>query len=181
MKKVFPYFFLLLYVFNVMGYIVVYQLQLQSLKREVRSNMLTFGNCNNLQKFEYASFQDLCDHGYNVAENEINWKGKDFDIVSIQRTAKGVIVSVYSDTQEEKLMAGFENHVQTHVSEHNTPQKNKTNTALGKDFVKHLPTHNFNLLSHSFEYIQKSTPLDACGNSAKGYSSILSPPPQLIG
>lgn len=173
MKKLIALFFILVFLFNSMGYFVVFQLEQFAAREEMRSNIdlgvfdsrITVLSINNtLLSNTNSSFQKF--------GNEFIYNGQLYDIVKSENKGNETVFYVLNDQKEEHLFASLENHFQSHQEGTTDSKHPAPNKKLGKNLVKAYFFQNiavlaFNLRENSntpsfvsfYQSIDKKAPL----------------------
>lgn len=104
MKKLLPYLLLSLFLFNSMGYYVVYEFNRHIVRREARAMAR-----NNPEKFIVLRIFDAAHHPdfKRLDKKEFRYKNMMYDIVSEETTGLLSTFICYPDSKEEKLISGF--------------------------------------------------------------------------
>lgn len=129
-KKLLAHFFLWLYLFNVGGYVLVFQLEMFSIKERVKSAALNDLNNPLLSHFHFKSLRELQQMNYNADENELSYGGANYDILMQTNDHGSILVIAIKDVQEEQLMAGLQQHINLHVSGNSSSKSSKAPAAV---------------------------------------------------
>ena len=134
MKKAAVISLLVVFLFNSMGYYIVFKAEQWQIKSEVRSQIRSgFENDSQLKitisRAEFSSIE-LNDNG-----QEINYKGHLYDIARISETANTITYYCINDSKEESLFATLDQHINSNVAA-NKPVKNNDTKKITDNVVK---------------------------------------------
>jgi hypothetical protein len=104
MKKLFAYILLVLFLFNSMGYYVVYEFNKMLVKRETRAIIR-----NNSGKLVVIRVEDAAHHpGFSrIDKDEFIYENRMYDVVSEKREGNVTIFTCIHDNKEERLVSGL--------------------------------------------------------------------------
>jgi hypothetical protein len=104
MKKLFAYFLLFLFLFNSMGYYVVYEFNKMLVKREVRADVR-----NNRERWIVLQVTDPLHHpGFKrIDRHEFIFQNRMYDIVKEEKRGLVTVFTCIHDNKEEKLVSGL--------------------------------------------------------------------------
>jgi hypothetical protein len=104
MKKLFAYILLLIFLFNSMGYYVVYEFNKMLVKREVRAIIR-----NNPGKFIVIRVEDAAHHPDFtwLEKDEFVFENRMYDVVSEKRQGNVSVFTCIHDNKEERLVSGL--------------------------------------------------------------------------
>ena len=169
MKKLTIILLLSLFLFNTMGYFIMFEIT-QNEMREQAFEQIRNGSFNDpLTKITISKSQlstiELEDDG-----NEIRFNGESFDIVKTSETKESVTYFCINDENESRLISNFENHINSNVSA-NAPLKNNHSKTLANTIIKlYFPNtllmslmgnSSANLYNDPIDFIYSSTSLEA--------------------
>jgi hypothetical protein len=136
MKKIFSIILCITFLFNVSGYLIIFQI----LRSDAREEMKTYIK-HNLREEEMeivvVSNSEIASQVSTfkfVNESEFIYKGKRYDIIKKSKEANQTIFYCINDKNEENLFAGLNEHIKRNIDQ-NTNTKDKSNT-LTKNIVK---------------------------------------------
>lgn len=137
MKSTISLFLLIIFLFNTMGYVVVFKISQNQIRKEVKREIK--------MKLKESELQTIV---FNKSElSTINWVKSDkefihhdelFDIVRISETARTITYYCINDKQEKQLFANLDEHVNKHIS--NTKSSKKNTLKLVDNNYKILPS-----------------------------------------
>ncbi len=121
MKALISYLLLFVFLFNILGYIIVFKITEIEVKRELKSKIKS--SELHLISFSKNDF------------DQINWieEGKEFilnnnmyDIVKKETSDKMVLLYCIDDKQETQLFSNLEEHINKHIANQQSKNKNKS-------------------------------------------------------
>ena len=128
MKRLFAIILLLLFLFNTLGYYLVFSYNQFVLRTEIRTLIKShlFDNaCAVLQIDDPLHNKDF----RRLNEEEFRYKGVLYDIVSEETNSSGLTIRCIIDCQEDNLIAGF-SHSQEFLNGQNTSASSKYAAAM---------------------------------------------------
>ena len=175
MKKALTLFLLSIFLFNAIGYFLVYKVAQYQLKGEVKLEIksgidsdelkiLTI-NKNNLKNIEWLE-----------AGKEMRYNKQLYDIVKSTETSSAITFYCINDTKEESLIANLDEHINTHIAANKPVQNQK------KVIENVIKLYFSNVHSAKFNVVALNTTQFLIPNLI--YSSTLieadSPPPKSV-
>jgi hypothetical protein len=176
LKKIIPYILLSIFLFNTIGYYVIFKYEQRNIKNNIISE-LNSGQINNdnlitlaLNEMELKNVEWLDD------EKEMRYNDHMYDVVRIVRAADKTIYFCIDDHDEGGLFSALENHIDKQVAT-DADHSKRSSKELSNTLVKLYFTKD-NRYSFSF-----SSSLITCTIKDKIYFpihiEISSPPPEL--
>lgn len=107
MKRTVSIFFLAIFIFNTMGYFLLFQAEKISIRKEVHSNIANGINDNRVSVLHAQKLSELIFDG----DNEIISSGVHYDVLKIVKTENGLLVYAINDEKETFLNNGLSEHV----------------------------------------------------------------------
>jgi hypothetical protein len=145
MKSTVSYFLLAIFLFNTVGYFLVFKISQNQIRKEVKREIKMKLNESELHKIVF-----------NKSElNTINWIKTDkefihhnelFDIVRATETETTITYYCINDKQEKQLFANLDEHVNKHIS--NTKSSKKNTSKLIDNNHKILPSALIELINY---------------------------------
>lgn len=170
---------LLTFVFNIVGYDVVFRVTQYQIKKEVKRKLKAGVDKQKLHTIVVPKSwlsQDNKDFK-TIHEREFEYKGVMYDVVT--KTEKGDLVyfKCISDKEETKLFAQLDEHIKNHVSAF--PQTKNKNQKLYKKIAKDYFAPNIKQYQITFVFIQKAySPFKVPLTNM--FSEVTCPPPRLV-
>lgn len=121
MKKVFPLFFLAIFLFNTAGYYVVFKAQQYQIKNEIASSIKAGIYTSELTTIAIPT-NELSSIEWMESGEEMNYKGQLYDVVKSTKTPNSVTYYCINDSKESSLFSCLTDHINKHVAS-NVPQK----------------------------------------------------------
>ena len=176
-RKIIFFLFTGLILFNLCGYFFVFQCEQYRLKNEMKG-LIKNGFFRN--EYEQITVTDPANNKdlKILDKNEIRYRGKLYDIVSLKVSGNTITYLCINDTREEKLVAQFTDYLSLSAGL-NSPQKSRNSQAMVYHIIKQafLSCFSFTPLAVSFLLVKWIDP------AAKLNSLNLkpfSPPPKTI-
>lgn len=141
MKKVAAYFLLSIFLFNTMGYFVVFKFSQYQIKEAIKKDIENGVIDNALTSFEIKN-ADLSSINWTDGEDEFEYNGNRYDIVHQIATKNGITFFCINDAQEGKLFSNLDGHIKNHVTP-TKPEKNNSTKSLTDDVVKFCSKDTF--------------------------------------
>lgn len=173
MRKIFSIVFLLVFLFNIIGYYPVFLLRQHEVKTElsqILNSQIELGVLS-LLSFDQNEIQSL----EWIKKNEFRYKGEMWDIVMTEKGEDGKIYFYcFLDKKEKHLLGQLEAHVNRHIATEGRNKDNERN--LTKNITKdYLPIVN--------EFLSPNNPIEIkFNNFLSNYHSLVlrkqKPPPK---
>ncbi|MCW3070656.1 MAG: hypothetical protein JWO44_546 [Bacteroidetes bacterium] len=113
MKKVFAIFFLFIFLFNTVGYLLVYHAEQYAIKQEMKINIRlgVFDERVSAITIDNALLSSAGSE-FELKGDEFIYKGKQYDILSKKTEGNKTTFYAVNDTKEEHLLSSLEDHIQ---------------------------------------------------------------------
>jgi hypothetical protein len=137
-QRIAAVFFLLVFLYNSVGYIAVFRLEQHRVRKEVKALLKSRIPESSLTviRFSPSALEEL----EWIEPHEFRYKGQMYDVVRRSTEASGILVfHCINDKQEERLFANLDAHIALHL-EHGKEEKNNKKEAFktGKEyFLQH--------------------------------------------
>lgn len=174
MKKIVPLFLLSLFVYNIVGYTLLFKIEQyqakeaieEKIKSTLPENLLTVVEVkkNKKNEFQFLDFD----------EKELIYKGNRYDIVKTISTKDATFYYLLNDKQEQKLVTELEKNVKDNSENTNNSNKNEVVKKVVKDYFFETALHNIITTETKIQF----SPL--LFSIADGFNSLATPPPQLV-
>lgn len=140
MKAITSYLLLIVFLFNILGYVVVFKISQIQIKKEVKRELKS--------KIKRSEL-----HLISVNQNDfdqINWveEGKEFilnnkmyDIVKRETSGNTILIYCIDDKQEKALFANLEDHISRHISDNKSSSKREIK--INDTPIKYFQTWTF--------------------------------------
>lgn len=174
MKKVAVFALLAIFLFNYVGYYVVFKTTQAIVKKEIKTKIKLGIPENELTAIEFKT-SDL-QNIYWVKENkEFYYNNKLFDIVKKEETSTGIKLYCIDDKQEHQLFAALDDHINQFIST-NSQKSNAPSKKLNDHVVKiYFSTHYS--YTHAIPF-QRLTFPSISSTFSSLFPEIKSPPPR---
>jgi hypothetical protein len=135
LKKVAAFLFLGIFLLNSFGYYFIFCLNQDVMHEEMRAVIRSGYFKDHYETLELEKLSANPDFRW-MDKDEFMYKGKLYDLISIERTKTGVVFHCINDTKEEQLIA---NNIQLRdlLTGTNSPERAKTHQALQDLVIKH--------------------------------------------
>jgi hypothetical protein len=153
MKKLFAIFFLFVFLFNTMGYFIVFEAERYSIKKEIRNNILLGQTDERVSVITINNDQlNKRTSEFELKGDEFMYKGHQYDIIR-KESSNNNTTTFYAlnDSKEEQLLSSLDNHIQTI-----TDVSKKKHPNDSKNLVKKLS----NLYFYFFREMDPMIPTD---------------------
>lgn len=176
MKKIAVVSLLAIFLFNSVGYYIVFKVAQLEARKEIKTKIKLGLPEKELTAIEFKKSELKNIHW--VKENkEFYHQNKLYDVVKKDEKNSSVVFYCIDDKQEHTLFASLDDHVNTFISL-NSSKKNSTSKKLNDHVLKIYFSHN-----HDFHFSNNSTSVNY-SFSTKNYQSefpeINSPPPEFV-
>jgi hypothetical protein len=172
LKKLFASFFILVFLYTLVGYYPIFLFQQNNIKKEIKKRIKQTVPESELQVLVFN--QGTISQINWVDENEFLFKGNLYDIVRFEKNQNGeTVYYCINDNQEKKLFASLDKLIQNAF-------EGKTNSEKTHNPVKHLVKDylpNGSLVLHTFS-IQEIKFVSFSDNKEVDFSGTTSPPPR---
>ncbi len=174
MKRIIPIFFLVIFLFNSLGYFIMFRFDQAEIRNQMRSEVLEKTPNSRLIRISVSSSHDsqIC----WTDDNEFSYKGKRFDVVRTEKKADGSVnYFCLNDSKEDELFSQLNENL------NNQADANKmANGKSGKLILKLLA---FDYFSPSEETgihlnVKNTNPRAFIPSLLSFHSEITTPPPQ---
>ncbi len=171
MKKAISIFLLSLFLFNILGYYIVFKAAQYQIQTEVYKNV----RLKELTTL-IISKKDISAVEWLKQGKEFRYKGDMYDIVSSEETNEKITFRCIKDDKEKHLAEVLEGHIDSHVASdqpgQNKSSKNLTNHLIKFYFSPTIPVmHSVNCSSIIYTYKELSY--------SDTFLKITSPPPEI--
>ena len=112
-----------------------------------------------------------------VGEYEMEYKGKRYDVASVEEQNGNLILECINDTKEEKLVDGLNTHIKNNVAD-NSKDKSKSNQAAKKMSV--LYSQDVKPVVPQNIFFSQTAILFTKQNIFSAFSPVEVPPPDLV-
>lgn len=175
MKKTLTLFLLSIFLFNTIGYFLVYKVAQYQLKDEVKLEIKSGIDSDEL-KILTINKNDLKNIEWLESNKEMRYNKQLYDIVKSTETSSAITFYCINDIKEESLIANLDEHINTHIAA-NKPVQNQKKIV---DIV--IKLYFSNVHSAKFNVVVLNTTQFSSTNLI--YSSTLieadSPPPEFV-
>lgn len=175
MRKIFSILFLIVFLFNIMGYYPVFLLRQQNIRNELTDiiNQNIASGILTVLSFEKSQINSI----QWLKKNEFNYQGDLFDIVMTEISENGKIYYYcFLDKKEKHLLVQLEKHVSRSIADNDKNQKSERN------FIKNL-TKDFFAIENEFLITSNAIELDFIA-IVSDYHSLIptkeAPPPKSV-
>jgi hypothetical protein len=134
MKKATSIILLFVFLFNSMGYLIVFKTMQYQAKKEIKSIIKNNLKPNELTEFCFAE-KDLVKLVWLEKGKEFIHNGTLYDIVRTEKTGEKTVFCCINDKQEEQLFADLEEQVNLHIAS-DKPVKNDSSKQLVKSVLE---------------------------------------------
>lgn len=176
MKKAASIFLLGIFLFNIVGYFIVFKVAQLEARKEIKTKIKLGIPDRELTAIEFKK-SDLPNIHWEKENKEFYYQDKLYDVVKKDEKSACVIFYCIDDKQEQVLFSSLDEHVNTFITSHNS-KSNSSSKKLNEHVVKIYFSNSFD-----FKFITNSN-LVSYSFSAKNYPSefpeINSPPPEFI-
>lgn len=175
MKKIAAFFLLGIFLFNTMGYFIVFTIVKQQVKTSVMNRI---ENNNSMEGLSIITIkkENLKDVDWLEDKKEMRYAGERYDIVKSEETKTTVVYYCINDKQEESLFANLYEHILNHVSGVKTKKDSASKKLIDNSELLYFSSFIFSVsdkIANSNAY---------SSNSTRVYSAadlfIDSPPPE---
>jgi hypothetical protein len=179
MKKLAAFSLLAVFLFNSVGYYVVFNISRAQVKKEVKTRMKQAIPDQELTVIEFRK-DALSGIRWEKENKEFFYSDKLFDIVKKEETASSVIFYCIDDKKEKQLFASLEKFIDIFIAENENEDEDsdkKSSKKLNDHKIKVYYSTDFNFVFHyppgqaSFYFTSK--------NYLTELSEIQSPPPEV--
>jgi hypothetical protein len=125
MKRFFAILFVSLYIYNIVGYLFVFSILQQRVRREVKQSLAATLPESDIIRFSFPTKSidnEMSDLRF-TEDFEFAYDGKLYDVVRKTTTADSTIFYCINDAQEEQLYADLDNHVQREMGKSGNSSK----------------------------------------------------------
>lgn len=176
MKKAASILLLCIFLFNAVGYIVVFKIAQLEARKEIKIKIKLGLPDRELTAIEFK--KDNLETIHWVKENkEFYYQGKLYDVVKKNEKETSIVFYCIDDKKEHALFASLDKHVDTFISSQYS-KKSSSSKKLNEHVLKIYFSH-----THNFHFSTNSTIVNY-SFSAKNYQSEFpetnSPPPEFI-
>lgn len=174
MKKLAVFAFLSIFLFNSVGYYIVFLINQTEVKKEMAYQMKFGVSSLKIATFTFNKNQ-LANIVWQKKNKEFYHNNKLYDVVSINEINSSIVIQCISDIEEENLFEDLEKHIDTFIASNES--KKKSNSKKLTDHVIKLyfsQSSQFNIHSS----ILKNTFSTYKLSYTSEYSEINSPPPE---
>jgi len=133
MKKLVSVILLILFLFNSAGYYLVFKINQNKIRSQIKTEIKLSLNTNELKKITF-SFFEIKSINWVKENKEFIYKNNMYDVVKSEKTDTGVTFYCIDDKQEKELFANLDEHINTHSATNN--KKNKTHKNSLDSFFK---------------------------------------------
>ncbi|TRZ74584.1 MAG: hypothetical protein D4R97_03900 [Bacteroidetes bacterium] len=133
-----------LIIFNLFGYYFVFKCDQIRVKTEMKA-MIRSGSFRGYE--EITILNPATDRDFKMLDkDEIRYRGKLYDVISIRISGTSVIFRCINDTKEEQLLARYEKY-STWVTGMNLPERSKNSQAMLYHIIKHALLNKYSVPS----------------------------------
>jgi hypothetical protein len=175
MRKIFSILFLIVFLFNIMGYYPVFLLRQQNIRNELTHiiNQNIASGILTVLSFEKSQINSL----QWLKKNEFSYKGDLFDVIMTESRENGKIYYYcFVDKKEKHLIVQLEKHVSRNIADNDKNQKSERN------FIKNLAKEFF-AIKNEFLITSNAISLDFI-TIVSNYHSLIppkhAPPPKSV-
>lgn len=125
LKRYFALVFLSLYLYNIVGYLVIFSYLQYRVRCEVKQMLKASFPVHDLTTFAFQN-EGLANDRYPlqwVDDHEFRYSGKMYDIVRSHISGDSTYFTCINDTQEEQLFEHLDNQVQRNMADSGQPSK----------------------------------------------------------
>ncbi|MBL7889590.1 MAG: hypothetical protein JNL24_08560 [Bacteroidia bacterium] len=137
MKAIISYLLLTVFLFNILGYVVVFKISQIQIKKEVKRELKS--------KIKHSELHLI---SFNQNDfDQINWfeEGKEFilnnkmyDIVKTETSENLVLLYCIDDKQEAQLFSNLDEHINKHIANQQSKSKNKSKSVDDHQKIAHF-------------------------------------------
>lgn len=171
MKSTVSFFLLIIFLFNTMGYIVVFKISQNQIRKEVKREIKMKLNESELQTIVFNK-SELKTINWVETDKEFIHHNELFDIVRTSETETTITYYCINDKQEEQLFANLDEHINKHLTNHKSSKKNSLKLIDNNYKILHSSsltlTNFYTIINHQTAY---NTML------VSSYSDLSTPPP----
>jgi len=173
MKSTVSFFLLTIFLFNTIGYFVVFKISQNQIRKEVKREIKMRLNDSDLHAIVFNK-NELSTINWVKTDKEFSHDKELYDIVRTSETETTITYYCINDKQEEQLFGNLEDHINKHIASNKSNKKNNIKSFDDKNKIAH--DYNFKLLSNTGE------PIERIWSFYKNYESISlaknTPPPR---
>lgn len=176
MKKIAIFSLLAIFLFNSVGYFIVFKVAQIEARKEIKTKIKLGLPDRELTSIEFPKSELSTIHW--IKENkEFYFKGKLYDVVKKDEKSSSIVFYCIDDKQEHALFASLDKHVDTFISsqssKRNSPSKKLNNHVIKIYFANSFDFNfftNSTILFHSF----------STKNHPSEFQETSSPPPEFV-
>ncbi|MBN8696880.1 MAG: hypothetical protein J0L87_10130 [Bacteroidetes bacterium] len=123
MKSAISFFLLTIFLFNIAGYVIVFKISQNLIRKEIKREIKMKLNESELQKIVFNK-NELSTINWLKIDKEFIYDSELFDIVKTTETATTITYYCINDKQEKQLFADLDEHINQHIATNKTNKKN---------------------------------------------------------
>ncbi len=175
MKKILPLFLLCIFLFNTVGYYIVFKVAQVEARKEIKSKIEQGLSLDELTEIKIDN-QNLKNIQWIKKDKEFYHNNELFDIVKIHSNSTSTTFYCITDEKEHELFSNLDEHITTFIS------GEKKNDSHSKKLAEHVVKIYFN---HTFSFqfqdsISKCTFATFQLNYLSESPKTCSPPPEFV-
>lgn len=149
MKKIAIFSLLAIFLFNSVGYFIVFKVAQLEARKEIKTKIKLGLPDNELTAIEFNK-NDLTNIHWVKENKEFYYKGKLYDVVKKDEKNSTIVFYCIDDKQEHALFASLNEHVDKYISSQDS-RKNSSSKKLNNHVVKiyYSNSFGFNFSTHS--------------------------------
>ena len=174
MKKITVFSLLAIFLFNYVGYYIVFKTTQAEIRKEIKTKIKLGVPENELTVIEFSK-KDFQNISWVKENKEFYFKNQLFDIVKKEETLTGILLYCIDDKQEHELFAALDDHINQLIS--TNPQKSNTPSKKLIDHVVKIYFSTNYSYAHTITFHLLSFP-SVSSNYSSLFPEIKSPPPR---
>lgn len=175
MRKIVSIVLLLIFVYNPIGYVIVFKVLQNQVRHEIKQKIKQSVPDNELIIIAVPFDDDHC-LMWTKPNKEFRFKGEMYDVVKIESRGNQILYFCIHDFKESKLFAEIDHHIHNHIA--NNPNHRKRTNYLNKKVITDYISQT--LLANSYSFNSKNLPFKKYINLYHSISmEIPYPPPKI--
>lgn len=173
MKSTVSFFLLIIFLFNTIGYFVVFKISQNQIRKEVKREIKMRLNDSDLHSIVFNK-NELKKINWVKTDKEFVFGNELYDIVRTTDTGTTITYYCINDKQEEQLFTNLEEHINKHIASN---KNHKKNTLKAYDDNNKI-SNGFKIELHSILGMQIEKSWSYNHNSESVFLAKNSPPPR---
>ena len=155
MKSTVSFFLLIIFLFNTIGYFVVFKISQNQIRKEVKREIKMRLNDSDLHTIVFNK-NELRTINWVKTDKEFFHNKELYDIVRTSETETTITYYCINDKQEEQLFASLDEHINKHLANHKSSKKNNLKLIDNNYKILHSSsltlTNFYTIINHQTAY-----------------------------